>query len=503
MQTCVTRRAALVIPLVTACVGSHAEEYWACQYGDFDITSVGTKAFAANVAHNVARFDSALSRILNINSTYRVPTRIYVLSSADMKQLLGDDSAASYHYSGFDVTVMASFSRDADAYWGVYFGYAGGLLISERAVRYPNWLLIGVPEVFADASFERGNIRTGGVSPGYAATYLRGTPIPMRTFLSLQRGDPQLRSGPYRQIYDAEAWFLTREIFVESKYQPEFLQYLSLMSRGTGEREAFAASFKISYEELDKVLAAAVHERAHVYVVPVAKEAAVSGTPMPLSRSEFKGRLAGLMVRHGHRDVALRLAAEALQGEPANVHALCASARAHLEDEDYAASLADIDRLSAQHLSSAEAYAERAAILAGLAAAVAGKHAALAADAATLNHRAHEDYQRAIDLDAEDLRAWAGMAQLYASMRDAEGAKTFLPNAEQVLERHPRNPGLPRALTHMCAVTGQIDCAFRFAEYWRVNALTDADRDGANAYLSRLKTAPPVGPAPAGGPATH
>ena len=101
--------------------------------------------------------------------------------------------------------------------------------------------------------------------------------------------------------------------------------------------------------------------------------------------------------------------------------------------------------------------------------------------------RARDDYEHAIAPDGENLAYWAGLAEANGIQHDIASAKEFLPKAEQVFYRHPLNSKLARAIEIMCADTGNYDDAFKFAVAWEKNAMTDADRDYASAYLSRLK----------------
>jgi hypothetical protein len=287
--------------------------------------------------------------------------------------------------------------------------------MSAEALRGPSWYLVGVPSVFADSVFEGSHVRIGNVTPGFAYTLLNGGAlIPMRAFLTLKQSDAQLKGARYLEMYDAESWYLAREIFVEGKHRAEFGKYLELMRQGRSEPEAFAASFKITYEDLDKELVLAMREHAHVYIMEAPEDAAADrATVRRLSAAELRGRLALASVRNQRGPDPVQLANEALQAEPANESALRALAQAQLARGAYGDALAAVDKL-VQGASGAAA-ADSAAVLAGLARAAAGGQATLPVDAATLKRRAKEAYERAIAADSEDRRSRDGLARLDGS----------------------------------------------------------------------------------------
>ena len=466
-----------------------ATDYWAYQYKDIDVTVAGSSEYAQHVARNADRLGTALAQILAFRGDVRLPTHIYVLPDEEIVGLLGSSGSSNYNSSGYDATVITSRGEGSGGkYWGVYFGYVGSVLAGQGAARYPYWFRLGVPEVFATTDFDHDRIRTGGIAPGYALPVASGSLIPLRTFLAMQEQDPQLQSGALSEMYAAESWYLTREILAERRYRSEFGRYFELMRQGTSEREAFAASFKVSYEDLDKMLRDDRSLRVHLFQLPSPADVGPDAAPpRKLAPPEVQARLALVNLKVGRRAEALRLALAVLRDDPANERALRVAAQAQLEAGDYPAAFAAVDQLSRSAQLSPDAMAESAGILTVLAAAVTGGDAALVVDAPTMLRFAQRYYQAAIDANPEDLRSWAGLAGLYGARRDSAAATALLPAASQALARHPGNVNLAYALAHMCAQTQQWDCAQQFANSWRENAPTEANRTEAAAFESRLK----------------
>jgi len=480
--------AALVSLLLAAGPGAvPAADYWAYQYKHIDVTVAGSSSYARNVARNADRLGVALTQILSFKGDTAVPTHIYVLPDEQIAAVLGSSGSSNFQSSGYDAFVIAGQGQGRGTeYWGVYFGYAGALLAGEGASRYPYWFRLGVPEVFATTDFDHDRIRTGGIAPGYALTVASGKLIPLRTFLAMQEHDPRLQSGELSEMYAAESWYLTREILAEDRYRQEFGRYFELMHQGRSERAAFAASFNVSYEDLDRVLRDDERTRVHIFLLPSpAEQSPDSAPPRRLAPPEVQARLALVNLKAGRRAEALRLAGAALRDHPGDEQALRVAAEAQLEDGNYPASFAAVDELSRGTLSP-EGMAESAAILTVLASAVTGGHAALPVDAPRLLDFAQRYYQAAIAASPEDLRSWAGLAGLYGARRDVAAAQALLPQASQALARHPANVTLAYALAHMCAQTQQWDCAQKFAGAWRENALSEASRAQAAALESRL-----------------
>ncbi len=484
-----SRTAGRALTLALLMIGpvAPAADYWAYQYKNIDVTVAGNSSYTQHVARNADRLGAALTHVLGFRGDAPLPTHIYVLPDDQIVEVLGSSGSSNYQSSGYDATVIASRGQgSSDEYWGVCFGYVGSLLAGDRAQRYPYWFRLGVPEVFATTEFDHDRIRTGGIAPGYALTVASGTLIPLRAFFGLQEREPQLQTRPMNEMYPAESWYLTREILVEGRYRDEFSRYLALMQQGRSERAAFAASFKVSYEELDKMLRDDVRAVAHVLLLssPV-DDTPDAVPPHKLTAPEAEARLALVNLKAGRRAEALHLASAALREDPANERALRVVAETQLEEGNYPASFAAVDQLSRGTLSP-DGLAESAGILTVLASAVTAGHAVLAVDAPTLLRYVQRYYQAAIAANPEDLRSWAGLAGLYGAQRDSTAAQALLPAASQALARHPGNVNLAYALAHMCAQTQQWECAVKFAGAWRENAVTEASRAEAAAFESRL-----------------
>jgi hypothetical protein len=276
--------------------GAHAGDYWSYQYKYLDVVASGTSQYAVNLAHNVDRLDRALRQILPLLAQKPAPTHIYVLSGGDLRRLGMADDTYRYFNDGTDSTVVTGVSVAPYQYWGAYCGYTGGLLESNGGARYPYWFSVGVREVFADTEFRDDTIRTGGIAHGFGTELLHGSALfPMSTFLTLGPKDLEGLPQSQRSVFWAESWYVAREFLVEGKYRTELKEYLTALAGGAAEGDAFASSFKMSHEQLDKVLAQVMYDRAHIYILNVPEDRSGDrDPPQQLSDAELKSRLDAL-----------------------------------------------------------------------------------------------------------------------------------------------------------------------------------------------------------------
>jgi len=499
----ITVRILLLAAIAMPCGAFAADSYWAYSYQGMEVTAVGGEEFARNIAHNLHRLDRSLAAILQTRSDgWRAPTLIYVVPAQTFEMLYGkkDSTAASYTSNAFENNVLINASSNGDdRYWGVYFGLTGSVLNSAFSFRYPTWFVHGLSEVFAGTSINHFSVTIGGINRGRVYTLLHRAPIPIKTLLALRSDDPQLSSREFLDMYAAEAWFLVHQIVIEKQYHTNFFEYFQRLDKGEDEAHAFAESFTVSYEDLDKMLASALGSgRISVIKVELADEKDES-VPRRLSDAEAKGRLAMYAAEHSPQaDVALNLSTQSLGMEPHGEDAQIARILALLKQTDYAAALHSSEALCGAETLSQKVAAQCGWSFSRLAAAVSAKQVSLEIDAAGLGQRSEQYFEKALAGDGEDLESWYRLIDSVAGRHDKDYAKELLPRAERVQAAHPRMGILARAVALLCASTGDYATAIGYATIWERNALSGQDRASASTYLSTLRTylerrAPKVG----------
>ena len=250
--------AALLLSVSTA----GAADYWHYRYRGIDVTAAGSEQYVIDLAHNMRRLDTAIVTVLPLElGDWRPRTLIYAVPPDELKRLLGADSdtATQFTANGFmNVVVMDNITSSEVHYWQAYFGYAGSLLVSEGALRYPDWFRQGVSKVFAATVISGDRITIGGYDQSTVYALMSRPLMPMRKFLHLRVDDPQLVAKDASYQYEAQCWFLAHLITIDKLFEKEFSSYLQLVSGGQSEDAAFAASFTMSYEDLDRSLAAEI-----------------------------------------------------------------------------------------------------------------------------------------------------------------------------------------------------------------------------------------------------
>lgn len=462
-----------------------AADYWNYTYKNAEVTTDENSVRAMAIAHIIARFDVALGTVMPLTHA-DVPIHIYDIAPSQARAILGENGAAGYQYTGYEVNIVsARTSRD---FWGPLFGYVGSLLVSGRALRCPYWFRLGVPLLFANTDFHGESIILGMLQTGYIGTVRNSNLIPLREFLRMQGDDPRLKKDPqYLNLFTAESWFLSFEILVNNMHRKEFSEYLDLIRDGKTEDEAFSASFKISYEDLEKDLRNELAAYTYQYSVNVPHEPPDPQGALEMTGAEFKARLGYLQMLWQHRAEALRLSTEALKEDPKSDLALTVIARCQFLDDHYAEALAAINRLDGLPRVGAEARSAAGDTLSSLAGAVASKKASIGVEPEALANRSKDEYEQSIKLKEDYLPPWGGLAYLYAARHDINGAQAFVGHAHAILDKHIDNGNLARAFATMSSENSMVADAVFFGDFWRNNAPTQWDRNRANVFMAGLK----------------
>jgi tetratricopeptide (TPR) repeat protein len=466
--------------------------YWVYSYKGMDVTSSGGAENAKNIAHDLSRLDTAITAVLRIKSSdWRPPTRVYVMPESVFSMVRGkkDDSLSLYIPGrlGNVIEINASNTR-ADEMYGAFFGYTGSVLLNAYSFRYPPWFVRGLSETFGASVISSGKVSIGEASPARVRPLLSEKLIPMRELLALHFDDPQLRSPNYFALYNAESWLLVHLIVLEGKYHSNFFNYFLLLDQGQEEAKAFAASFDVSYEDLDKMLNAVVRAgKIQISKVAIADEPD-PGLATRLTDAEAAGRLAAVAATHGaNSDQALQMANEAIALGPKNPDALFALAHVQFQRADYTAALQATDKLCSLDSPTQKTLANCGRLFSRLAGAVLGKKATLDVEGQALRERSRGYYDKAITMDSEDIGSYEGMADLLADMRNADYSQAFLPSAQGAMSAHSHAGGLARSLAGMCSAMGNNVMALNYAVMWQNAALSEAERDSAATYVSHLK----------------
>jgi len=484
--------------LAAACdpAAASSVEYWTYSYRGIEVMTSERPQSAKTIAHNLNRLDGAIRHVLDVpqKSDWEAATRVFVVPTATFARLRGknDDTTSLFMSTPSGNTILIDGTKDSGdaSYFNPYFGYTGTVLVSDYTYRYPRWFIYGLSELFAASKISSSSVTIGAASPSRVQQMLDGSLIPIRAVLAVQAGDPQLKNPDFANLYEAESWLLVHLVVLEGKYRTNFFHYFALLDKGEEQEKAFAASFDVPFEDLDKLLRDTLRSnKIQTVRVNIVNEED-SAEPTRLTEAQATGRLAQAATQINPQGVdALQLANEALRLDPKNQDGLAALAQAQLRRSDYAAALEAAERLCTFEPLAQRSYSQCGTLFLMLSDAVRNKKGSLNIDGATLSERSRQYYDKAITADPSDYVSWAGMAETLTVIGNPQLTNAFLPRASQALSARLRDAGLARALAALCAASGDLRSAMNYATMWQISALSSASRDAADAYVSRLSTA--------------
>jgi tetratricopeptide (TPR) repeat protein len=466
-----------------------ADQYWGYQYKQFSVTAQGDAEFARNLAHNLYRLDLSIAAVLQSKGSqwrphidvYAVPGELFAAFSG---QPIGSGSLSKVTPLSSTFLINTSQSPE-DRYWSTYFAFGTSVLGTTYSYRYPPWFTGGLAEVFAASVVEKKKVTIGGINKGRVYTLNSGTWIPIQTLLSVRRGDPQMSSRVFVDMYSAETWYLVHKIVIDQFYHSNFYQYFVALDHGEDEQKAFAVSFDMSYEALDMALKKSMTTDKFMRLTVTVPDDDDGVKPVRLNEAESKARLARYAAEYGVQpEKGLELASAALKLDPGNENAKIARLRAEARAGNPDAASRDADEVCTGTSLSSHATGACALVYRSLEGKVSDKSAQ-----AVLRDKARKFYDQTVQLEPEDLRSWYGLSRLVLDTHDVADAKTFLPKFLAVQAEHPDAGILAGSVAALYYLTGDESNAMKYALVWQSRSISNDDRASAAAYISRLKDA--------------
>ena len=279
--------------------------YFDYSYYKIDVMA-GDAEYARTLAHNVHRLDLAARKLVEWDRGAPLPpTHVYALHHETFAKLVPPVQyapsfrMASYATSEFvigDGEDYAIVDATATDYSGAYFGLAGSILSSER-LRYPAWFSTGFARMIAPAQIRGTKVTLGRVDAWLAdvVTSPKLTFISTRLLLTMRSDDQLLKRELLKEKYTAECWLLVHLITIEGMYKSEFTQYLHLLDAGKDPSDAFSASFKVTYADLDKMLKDAIDKGSIRSLSLDIPDEPDTDQPRQLSGAESDGKIARLI----------------------------------------------------------------------------------------------------------------------------------------------------------------------------------------------------------------
>jgi hypothetical protein len=468
------------------------DTYWEFSYDGVDVVESRRGESAISIAHNLLRLKLAVEAVMGAPPTgWQPPTQVYSVPIEVFQRIRGnkDNIDSVFYSSGFDNTILADNSgSSSEALFNAYFGYSASVLINEYSRGYPPWFRQGMGELFAASTMSAFNVTVGVARTRRLQSLFHGGLIPVKTLLTLRADDPQMKSESFSDLYGAESWLLVHQIIVEGKYRSNFFHYFALLEQGEDSDKAFAASFDISSDVLDKLLSVTL-QQGRVFLLKIDIKAVEQNTVANrLSTAQSAGRLAALAALRSPQDTALQMTNEAIALDAKNQDALWALAYVQLRRSDYGAALQASNALCTLEPLAQQSVARCGSLFLRLAEAAVQKKAELGVESVTLAERSRQYYEKALLLNADDIVAWDGEANLLGLIGKPEYTQAFLPRAANILAARPQINDLSRALARLAASVGDLPMAIDYAARWEKTAVDEKSRDSAAAYRAHLKS---------------
>lgn len=466
-----------------------ADQYWGYQYKQINVTAQGNADFARTLAHNLYRLDLSIAAVLQTKGAqwrphidvYAVPAELFTAFSGQSA-----DSGSISKVTPLSSTFLINTSQSSEnRYWSTYFAFGASVLGTSYSFRYPSWFTAGLAEVFAASTVEYRKVTIGGANKGRVYTLNTGTWIPIQTLLTVRGGDPQMSSHAFLEMYYAETWYLVHKIVIDQFYHSNFYQYFLRLDQGEDEQKAFASSFDMSYEELDKALKKSITTDKFMRLTVTVPDEDDGVKPVRLNEAESKARLARYAAEHGVQpERGLELSSAALKLDPSNEDAKIARLRAEVRAANPDAASRDADEVCTGATLSSNVTAACALVFRSLAGKVPDKSAQ-----AELRDKARKFYDQTVQLEPGDLQSWYGLSRLVLDTHDVSDAKTFVPRFQTVQSAHPDVGILASSVAALYSLTGDESNAMKYALVWQSHSINNIDRANAAAYVSRLKDA--------------
>src|SRR5262245_5380752 len=171
-------------------------------------------------------------------------------------------------------------------YISAYWSYVAMVLRASMDRDVPLWLERGLADVFSNTIVRDNDIQLGRVIPWYLERLQRGTPLPLRDLIAVDRQSPWYTQSDRLELFEAECWAFVHYLMFADKgaHRVQFDRLLSSLNAGHPPAAAVEEAFG-NLDALQKGLAWYSSRRLYEYVqVEVdahAKREAFPSRPVP------------------------------------------------------------------------------------------------------------------------------------------------------------------------------------------------------------------------------
>jgi len=455
------RRMSLVAAILSmGCLTPIEESRWIrVETAHFHLISGASKSESIQIAQRLELLHAVLKLVgLQTNLTPRVPLLVYVFADADGYARFRPraDSAGFMLPRTHRNFLVVQADAEADAGSTALHEYVHFVLRNGAAMRYPAWYDEGLAEFLSTVSLQDEQVVIGTIPAGREQWLLYGSPMSLRQIMTVDDaydGPP----GSLQRFY-AQAWTLMHFFHVADrvgfpKRRAQLTDYIARLNRGEAPDDACREAFGTDFESLDEEFMLYLAKGLLPYLGVSSERLAVSQQvrTMPLPEPERRYLLGDLALAlgddwRGEAELWFDLAVKA-QPESGRAHAALGRV---LQDRD----AADAQFARALALAENDPEVQQHHAEAMLARAIAGGD-----DAPELIEGSRRSFRRSIELDPDQVTAYAGLGRSYVVAPALGNPAEGLAALETARERLPADHSIALDRAKLEVEAGSVERA--------------------------------------------
>ncbi|HWW62267.1 MAG TPA: hypothetical protein VN181_12925 [Thermoanaerobaculia bacterium] len=430
--------------------------------GEFRLFSNATERETQEIATNLLRMREAVGKITQLKVRSPLPMYVFVFKN--------ERSFAPYRDAIFqrrNANVTGGFLSSRNANFVVLQGdSAAGVdrvvyhelthyFVENTLAGLPLWFNEGIAEYYSTFSVSGEKVSIGKAVPEHVVWLRDGNVMPLADLFAVDSHSPDYSEGRRQGVFYAESWALFHYLIVGNEQRrPQLPMFLSLIRAGMSNEEAFTTAFRTTYADLERELRTYVRRPTMGYVSYALAELPIPALSPPqiAARDEVLYALGNLLAHSNTSTIGdgAMFLEESVRSNPKNAEAHAALGYVHEVRNDRASATAEYEKAVALNSSDAEVYIAYGATILERA----GENRR-----ETEITRARKLFERAVQLDANSARGYAGIGATY------------------VISEEDSAPGIAALEKSLSLAASQQDVAFNLIQlYARVGRRNDAQR---------------------------
>ncbi len=233
-------------------------------------------------------------------------------------------TVSGYYQPGEDVNyiMLTSEFRETNPYAVIFHEYVHALT-SDNSRPLPPWLSEGIAEYYSSFEVESNEKKVWlGKAIANHVFYLREQKfLPLQRLFAVDHRSPEYNERERKGVFYAQSWALVHYLLLgnNSKWQPQFLQFVNALAAGRPVDDSFKQIFKTDYATLEKELKDYIGRNSYPAQYVNFDEKLSFDADMqtaPLGEAEVQSYLGDLLCRIQRRDEGEELLKRAIALDP-------------------------------------------------------------------------------------------------------------------------------------------------------------------------------------------